>query len=140
MSQKASFFEKCQNQLEALNFFPIGLHHQITSCQRWQQEISRGTKACISPGSHLLTTTAECVLGCSGALRNIPQEANYVPSVSFVCPSCSHQDPCDVALIHSQVSFHRPFRSYISSETSEAISSLSSLFHNMSALLSRRGS
>lgn len=57
---------------------------------------------------------------------------------TFVCLNCSHQDPCGVALIHSRGTFHWHFCRQISSKTTEA--SLTSLFGNMSALLSRRGS
>lgn len=43
-------------------------------------------------------------LACSGALRNIPQEATTYPlspllMSTFVSPSCSHQNTCDVASI-----------------------------------------
>lgn len=58
MSRKATFFQK---SVSGSKLYSIGLHQQITSCQYWQQEISGNTKACISPGSYLLTTIAECI-------------------------------------------------------------------------------
>lgn len=65
---------------------------------------------------------------CSG-LRNIPQEANYIPSVSIAHVNlCVSHDPCDVTLIHNKVTFHWHFGHYVSPRTSQAISSSSLCF------------
>lgn len=96
--------------------FSAGLHHQITSCPGNQSGYR---------GRHLLANTAEYVLACSGARRNIPQEANCIPSVSIAHVNlCVSHDPCDVTLIHNQVILHWHFGHDASAGTSEAISSL----------------
>lgn len=83
-----------------------------------------------------LAITEDCVLACSEALRNIPQEANYIPSVSSAHVSLSvlelqQQQPQHCFIV--KVVFIDNFGA--SGRTSEAGSSLASLFYNMSGLL-----
>lgn len=73
-SQWASFVQTRQNQVElSCRSLPV------SSGNRKPVEAQQ---ACVSPGSHALSTAAECVLACSAAPRNIPREAKYIPSVS----------------------------------------------------------
>lgn len=104
-----------RDQLKASKSFSARLHHQITSCPGNQSRYR---------GRHLLANTAEYVL----AWITFPKrQTTYPLSPSLMSTFVSH-DPCDVTLIHNQVTFHWHVGHYVSPGTSEAISSSSLCF------------